>query len=433
MCADPAKHDEYEAKHPLICVLGPTASGKTSLSVHLCGIFGGEAILSDSIQLYKHCDVLSAKVTNEEASGVPHHLVDSVSPLDSEYSVVQYQRAATAAVESIHEAGKLPIVVGGTVYYALSVFSPNAVLDHAESDQTAYRQAMAKWDTKTDEELNAALDALTSTLSDPPPPITSRRAIRNALVTHTVTGRLPDELYRQQTATPARYPTLVIYLTCAPVELERRARVRVDAMWGEGMLREAVEIYVNGAAAGVPMDRGVFQAIGLKELRPVVDVILAKHGSGQEACDALLGDGRGYRKLPESFPIDESGLTALAAECRDDVVQATVQYARRQAKAVRQLERRGLPVVTIDTTSVVDAGWTGPRKVAEDAVRAFLTSPKSTMIPAPDRAARQTFRCEVCARDVIGRGQFEAHLASGRHKKAVKGQARRARREAPVG
>ena len=103
-------------KKPLIIITGPTASGKTALSVELAKKVGGEIISADSMQVYRHMDIGSAKVTKEEMDGVRHHLIDVLDPWD-EFNVVVFQRLAKQAMEEIYAAGHIPIIAGGTGFY----------------------------------------------------------------------------------------------------------------------------------------------------------------------------------------------------------------------------------------------------------------------------------------------------------------------------
>ena len=103
-------------KQPLIILTGPTAVGKTALSIRLAKAVGGEIISADSMQVYRHMDIGSAKVTREEMDGVPHHLIDVLEP-EEEFNVVVFQQLAKKAMEDIYSRNKIPIVAGGTGFY----------------------------------------------------------------------------------------------------------------------------------------------------------------------------------------------------------------------------------------------------------------------------------------------------------------------------
>ena len=113
-------------KKPLIIITGPTASGKTALSVELAKKVGGEIISADSMQVYRHMDIGSAKVTKEEMDGVRHHLIDVLDPWD-EFNVVVFQRLAKQAMEEIYAAGHIPIIAGGTGFYIQALVSSSDI------------------------------------------------------------------------------------------------------------------------------------------------------------------------------------------------------------------------------------------------------------------------------------------------------------------
>ena len=108
--------EQAAEKKPLIVLTGPTAVGKTALSIQLAKRIGGEIISADSMQVYRHMDIGSAKVTKEEMDGVRHHLIDVLDPWD-EFNVVVFQRLAKQAMEEIYAAGHIPIIAGGTGFY----------------------------------------------------------------------------------------------------------------------------------------------------------------------------------------------------------------------------------------------------------------------------------------------------------------------------
>ena len=117
-------------KHPVLAVVGPTASGKTALGVALAEQFGGEIISADSMQIYRHMDVGSAKVTKAEMDGIPHHLIDVLDPEEA-FNVVVFQDMAKKAMKRIRENGHIPIVAGGTGFYIQALLYD---IDFTEND-----------------------------------------------------------------------------------------------------------------------------------------------------------------------------------------------------------------------------------------------------------------------------------------------------------
>ena len=131
--------EQAAEKRPLIVLTGPTAVGKTALSIQLARRIGGEIISADSMQVYRHMDIGSAKVTKEEMNGVRHHLIDVLDPWD-EFNVVVFQRLAKQAMEEIYAAGHIPIIAGGTGFYIQALVND---IDFTENDSdTGYREEL---------------------------------------------------------------------------------------------------------------------------------------------------------------------------------------------------------------------------------------------------------------------------------------------------
>ena len=120
-------------KKPLIVLTGPTAVGKTDLSIKLAKEVGGEIISADSMQVYKYMDIGTAKIKPEEMCGVTHHLIDVLSP-DTDFNVSVFQKMAKEAISEIYERGNIPIIVGGTGFYIQSVLYDIDFAEEAESD-----------------------------------------------------------------------------------------------------------------------------------------------------------------------------------------------------------------------------------------------------------------------------------------------------------
>ena len=241
---------------PLVCIVGPTAVGKTALAVELAQRFGGEVVNADSRQVYRGMTIGTAKPTEAEQAAAPHHLVDILDPPES-FGLGLFIEYATEAIRDIRGRGLLPVVCGGTGQYVwalaegqqLAAVPPDpgfrAELE-AEAEQGgagALHERLAAIDPAR----AAALDARNV-----------RRVIR-ALEIHHVTGRLPSELQ------PVAAPTgnaLVLGLTMPRDALYRRIDERVDLMMTNGFLREVEEL----RAAGFPMKLGPLNSPGYREL-----------------------------------------------------------------------------------------------------------------------------------------------------------------------
>ena len=245
----------------MVAIGGPTATGKTALSVALAKEFGGEVVNADSMQIYRGLDIGTAKPTAEERQGIPHHLMDFLPP-EAPYSVADFTAAAVPLIEQLNSAGKLPIVTGGTGLYITSLMKGTAFAP--EKTDPAIR---ARLQTEADEQGSAALYArlqqIDPAYAEKLHPNNLPRVIR-ALELFEATGRRMSEQQRAALAAEPPYRSLCICLTCRDrAELYRRIDRRVDSMLQNGVLEEAKLVYDNRETY-----RTAAQAIGYKEFFP---------------------------------------------------------------------------------------------------------------------------------------------------------------------
>lgn len=245
----------------MVAIGGPTATGKTALSVALAKEFGGEVVNADSMQIYRGLDIGTAKPTAEERQGIPHHLMDFLPP-EAPYSVADFTAAAAPLIEQLNSAGKLPIVTGGTGLYITSLMKGTAFAP--EKTDPAIR---ARLQTEADEQGSAALYArlqqIDPAYAEKLHPNNLPRVIR-ALELFEATGRRMSEQQRAAMAAEPPYRSLCICLTCRDrAELYRRIDRRVDSMLQNGVLEEAKLVYDNRETY-----RTAAQAIGYKEFFP---------------------------------------------------------------------------------------------------------------------------------------------------------------------
>ena len=245
----------------VVAIGGPTATGKTALSVALAKEFGGEVVNADSMQIYRGLDIGTAKPTAEERQGIPHHLMDFLPP-EAPYSVADFTAAAAPLIEQLNSAGKLPIVTGGTGLYITSLMKGTAFAP--EKTDPAIR---ARLQTEADEQGSAALYArlqqIDPAYAEKLHPNNLPRVIR-ALELFEATGRRMSEQQRAALAAEPPYRSLFICLTCRDrAELYRRIDRRVDSMLQNGVLEEAKLVYDIRETY-----RTAAQAIGYKEFFP---------------------------------------------------------------------------------------------------------------------------------------------------------------------
>ncbi len=243
-------------KIPLVCVVGPTASGKTSLGVELAKWLGGEVVGADSMQIYRSMPIASAVPTAEERQGIPHHLIE-VLPFSVNFSVADYVGLAHKKIEEIYSFGKHPILVGGTGLYINSVVD-NIQFVSEPTDFALRKRLQTELKEQGEEYMHAKLQKIDSAAAARLHPNNTRRIIR-ALELFELTGKTVTELEAQSRSVPSPYDAVMIGITYENRELlYERIRRRVDLMLQNGLLEEARST-LNLSGGGV-------QAIGHKEL-----------------------------------------------------------------------------------------------------------------------------------------------------------------------
>ena len=261
-------------KHKAVVVVGPTASGKTALAVHIAEMFNGEVISADSMQIYRGMDISTAKPTQEEMNGIKHYLIDFLD-ITEKYSVSDFCSDARKAFDNIVSRGKLPIIAGGTGLYIDSFVTNTLFLDDGASNEV--REAL-----KTELE-QRGIDSLYDELKRVDPvaaekihPNNQKRVLR-ALEVYRATGLTITKQAELSHNVASDIEPLFIGITFSEREkLYERINKRVDLMVENGLLNEA-ESFFNSS----PSDTA-FMAIGCKELKPYFD--------GVKALDQCLAD-----------------------------------------------------------------------------------------------------------------------------------------------
>lgn len=238
----------------IIIIAGPTGVGKTALSIEIAKKYNGEIVSADSIQIYKGLDIGSAKVTNQEADGVVHYLVDNVSP-ESEYSAGDYVKDAEKAISEIAKKGKLPIVVGGTGMYISSLlFEPGVTCGKDEE----YRRELEEiGKQKGSPYLHKMLEEVDPESASQIHENHQTRIIRALEIFH-VSGKKKSE---QKSSVTAKYDYLLFGLTADREVLYDRINKRVDKMLENGLIQE-VRCLID---SGITDKNQCMQGIGYKE------------------------------------------------------------------------------------------------------------------------------------------------------------------------
>ena len=267
----------------IICIAGPTASGKTALAVELAKDLNGEVVSCDSMQIYKRMDIGTAKPTPEEMQGVPHHMLDVAEP-DEDFSVSRYCAMAAPIVDDIISRGKVAIIAGGTGLYMDSLIKGN---DFAPFPSTGVRERL---EAQADAE---GMEAMTQWLASVDPEaaarIHDRKRILRALEVYLETGETITEHNRRTQAIPPKYSPLWLGLDFADrAELYRRIDLRVGIMLEQGLVEEIQ----NLLASGIPEKCTAMQAIGYKEFVAALD----GRCTIEEAADEVRKSSRHYAK-----------------------------------------------------------------------------------------------------------------------------------------
>ena len=270
-------------KIDVVAIIGPTASGKTALSIKLAKEIDGEIINGDSMQIYRGMDIGTAKVTEEEMDGVVHHLLDIKDPTEG-FSVAEYQQLVREKIAEIQQRGKMPIIVGGTGLYVQSVLYDFVFTDE-EIDTEARQAYYAELEKIGPEAMHARLMAL-----DPKTAATihfnnTRRVIRALeMVELAGTSKANEEHNRGDVAL---YNHLIIGMDMDREKLYERINLRVDIMMEQGLEQEVRALYDKGLR-----DVQAIKAIGYKELYAYFD----GNSTREEAIEAIKQNSRRYAK-----------------------------------------------------------------------------------------------------------------------------------------
>ncbi|MBK3333029.1 tRNA (adenosine(37)-N6)-dimethylallyltransferase MiaA [Persephonella atlantica] len=252
----------------LIVITGTTATGKTELSIQLAKMIDGEIISADSMMVYRHMDIGTAKPTVEERQGIPHHLIDVVNP-DEEFSAKDFLEIADRKIEEITQRGKIPIVVGGTWLYIHTLLYG---LTDAPPSDWKLRENLYKRDKK---ELFSELENVDPLYASKIHPNDKKRVIR-ALEVYYLTGKPFSQYHLKHRFREKRYSFAGFILEREKEEIMERIEKRVETMFEKGLVEETKKLLEMGYEKAVTSK----QAIGYKELIPYIkgetDLLSAK-------------------------------------------------------------------------------------------------------------------------------------------------------------
>ncbi|MFY7868274.1 MAG: tRNA (adenosine(37)-N6)-dimethylallyltransferase MiaA [Exiguobacterium sp.] len=266
-------------KTPVVVIVGPTAVGKTKTGIELAKAFDGEIVSGDSVQVYRGMDIGSAKVTKEEAEGIPHHLIDICDP-DDAMSVAMFQQLARAAIDDIYARGKLQIIVGGTGLYIRSILYDYEFVERPVDE--ALREELERLaEVEGREALHQRLVQLDPERAATIHPNNVRRVVRALEVA------MQGDTQTTDSAPSEHYDYRLFVLHATREILYDRINQRVDAMMEAGLVEEVERLLAQGYR-----DTQAMRAIGYKEVIPFIDGNISK----EKATDLLKQHTRQFAK-----------------------------------------------------------------------------------------------------------------------------------------
>ncbi|KAL4096169.1 hypothetical protein PRIC1_009533 [Phytophthora ramorum] len=410
------------ALRKVLVVIGTTGAGKTKLSVDLAKAVGGEIVNSDAMQMYRGLDVATAKITEDEKQNVPHHLFDVVDP-SARCDVLEFKRLALQTIDDILARGKVPIVVGGTMYYTQAVLWKSQLLDDVPVKASA--------DGQEEQTQQLAPEALYARLQGVDPVMAARlhvnnvRKVQRSLQVFEQTGVPHSELLAQQEREQRHieryFDACAFWVHASKPVLSERLATRVDTMLSSGLVEEIrglrAQVKENPPRMNPDSDDeeqnsvGILQAIGYKEFQPYFDAL--------EATDDSANDPK--------------KLETILDACIEQLNVATRQYARRQLSWIRnKFVTKNIPVYQVDSSDVPK--WdTLVAQPAIEIAHKFLkgeeiTSYQTVQQQQPDAAQAASLEdkfqkntCDVCnGREFTGKKQWAEHFRSKGHKYHLK-------------
>ena len=299
----------------VLCIVGPTAVGKTKMSIELAKQLNGEIISGDSMQIYRGMDIGTAKATMDERQGIPHHLIDEKNP-DEPYSVAAFQQTVRAKMEEIKSRGKLPIIVGGTGLYIKSVLYDYEFAGESESKEIDE----AKYGHLSNEELHAKLAAVDEAGAKDIHPNNRKRVIR-ALEIYETSGVKKSEMIEKQEHKMI-YDACLIGLTDDRTVLYDRINKRVDVMYETGLVEEVKALFDEG----IPAESQSIRAIGYKELYDYFKGLI----SLEESKELIKRNSRRYAKRQYTWFNNQMDVTWFKVDVQhfDKTVKEVLTYVQ---------------------------------------------------------------------------------------------------------
>lgn len=462
-------------RSPIVVILGSTATGKTKLSIELAKRFGGEIISADSMQIYRGLDISTAKATCSERAQAPHHMLDVCDVTTKSFTVVDFRDATLPIIDRLQDAGRMPIVVGGTTYYIESLLwqvlvSPPRDVRQTESDSDDARameiptKVTSSYDRHLSIEQIMALSPNELKGKDPvhlhewltkvDPKRAQRlhpndtRKVRRALEIFINTGEaMSAHLMKQTLASgssalggPLRYDNVILFwLKSDQAKLDERIDARIDGMIAQGLIYEIRKCFnelrvdlemANQNPDELDLTVGMMQAIGFKEFVPYLQKYSDERFDTEITEFIKSHGGRSGSQINITETDKPDGLDLLE-RCLDDLRSRTKRFSKKQVKWIQnrmvQLTGRHVPpLYVLDATNAETTWDIDVYARAEHVIQSYIEGNESTEIRPVERVDDSvvhrtdvTHFCDVCDRRFVGDFQWNAHMRSHRHSKAV--------------
>lgn len=314
--------DNIKCKKPLFILVGPTAIGKTSLSIELAKRLNGEIISADSMQIYKYMDIGTAKITNEEKECINHFMIDEVNP-DEEFSVSDFQCRANNYIEEIYSRGKLPMIVGGTGLYVNSL-----IYDLDFTSSVSNWNLRKKYEREAEEYGN---EHLYEKLKNIDPESAKRIHINNtkrvirALEVYNETGKPMSDFYKDFRKPNEKLNISMIGLTMDREKLYERINQRIDIMMNQGLVLEVKTLLEKGYNQKLTS----MQGIGYKE---IIKYLNGEY-SLEEATLLIKKGSRRYAKRQLTWFRREERIHWINLDDFDnktDLINSIIEYTKRK-------------------------------------------------------------------------------------------------------
>lgn len=306
------------SKIPIICVVGPTASGKTALGIGLAKALDGEIVSADSMQVYKGMPIAAAVPTDDEKENIPHHLMEFLEP-EYQLTVAEYTRLAHKKIEEIKNGGKVPIIVGGTGLYVDSLVNNIRFTDEEFSPETREKYEK-EYDKNGGEQMLNRLREIDPDIAEKLYANDKKRIVR-AFEIYENTGITMTKQYENSREIPSPYDTVFIGINYKNREiLYERINKRVDLMLENGLLEEARKFYEKSGQSGG------FQAIGHKEFYPFFKGEI----TFEEAVDRLKQQTRRYAKRQLTWFRKNEKINWIYADQSEDVLGEALKIIGRE-------------------------------------------------------------------------------------------------------